>query len=157
MTGSCGASQKRVSLKLRRKEIFSDCDETKSKEEKWEKERDKNECMSQAERTIQVIVEARQYRDGSERGSRFMLSPQRSHCHNKTNSGVVDSSEVVEWKGRNPSTTDWYRAKILDGHRDWQIRRLRLVRHSHSGCWIYPKRGENGSSVRESAGGKKRQ
>jgi len=28
-------------------------------------------------------VEARQHQNGSERGSRFMLGSQRSHCHNK--------------------------------------------------------------------------
>jgi len=57
------------------------------------------EGTSRAERTIQVMVEARQHQNGSERGSRFMLGSQRSHCHNKTNSGVVDSNEGVGWKG----------------------------------------------------------
>jgi len=61
-----------------------------------------------------------------------MLGSQRSHCHGKTNSGFVDSSEGVGRKGRMSSTTDRYRVGILDGHRDWQIRRLRLPRHSHS-------------------------
>ena len=42
----------------------------------------------------------------------------------------------VERKGRMSSTTDRYRAGILDGHRDRQITRLRLPRHSHSGWWI---------------------
>ena len=32
-----------------------------------------------------------------------------------------------------PSTTDRYRAEILDGYRDQQILRLQLPRHSHHG------------------------
>jgi len=79
---------------------------------------------------IQVVVEARQHQNGSERGSHFMLGSQRSHCHNKTNSGFVDS---VGRKERMSSTTDRYKAEILDGHRDQQIRRLQFPRHSHSG------------------------
>jgi len=72
-----------------------------------------------AERTIQVIVEARQHQNGSEVGSRCMLGSQRSQCHDKTNSNVVDSSEGVGRKGRMSSTTDRYQAAagILDGHR----------------------------------------
>jgi len=62
-----------------------------------------------------------------------MLGSQRSHCHNNTNSGFVDSSEGVGRTGRMSSTTDRYPAKILDGHIDRQIRRLRFPRHSHSG------------------------
>jgi len=38
---------------------------------------------------------------GSERGSRFMLGSQRSHCHDKTNSGVVGNSEGVGRKALN--------------------------------------------------------
>ena len=90
------------------------------------------EGTSRAERTIQVMVEARQYQNGSERGSRFMLGSQRSHCHNKKKSGFVDSSEGVGRKRRMSSTTDRYRAGILDGHRDRQIGRLRFPRRSHS-------------------------
>jgi hypothetical protein len=52
-----------------------------------------------AERTIQVMAEARQHQNGGERGSRFMLGSQRSHCHNKTNSGFADSSKGVGRKG----------------------------------------------------------
>jgi len=74
-----------------------------------------------------------QYENGSERGSRFMLGSQRSHCHNKTNSGFVDSTEGVGRKGQMSSTNDRYRAGILDGHRDRQIRSLQFPRHSHSG------------------------
>ena len=96
------------SFELSRKEIFSNYDETKSKEEKWKKEREHKEGTSRAERTIQVVVEARQHQNGSERGSRFMLGSQRSHCHNKTNLGFVDSSEGVGRKGRMSSTTDRY-------------------------------------------------
>ena len=64
-----------------------------------------------------------------------MLGLQRSHCHDKTNSGVVDNSEGAAQKGRmsRSSTTDKYRAGILDGHRDRQISRLQLSRHIHSG------------------------
>jgi len=57
--------------------------------------------------------------NGSERGSGFMLGSQRSHCHDKTDSGVVDSSKGI---GRT-STSDRYQAETLDGHRDRQIRR----------------------------------
>ena len=35
-----------------------------------------------------------------------MLGSQRVHCHDKTNSGVVDSSEGVRRKGRTSSTTE---------------------------------------------------
>ena len=104
----------------------------RNRKRKEQKEREQKEGTSRAERTIQVVVEARQHQNGRERGSRFMLGSQRSHCH-KTNSGFVDSSEGIGRKGRMSSTTDRYRARILDGHRDRQIRRLRLPRHSHSG------------------------
>jgi len=121
------------SFELSGKEIFFNYDIKKSKEEKNKKNGAKKEGTSRAERTIQVVVEARQHQNGRERGSRFMLGSQRSHCHNKTNSGFVDSSKGVRRKGRMSSTTDRYRAGILDGHRDRQIRRLRFPRHSHSG------------------------
>jgi len=52
--------------------------------------------------------------------------------HNKTNSGFFDSSKGVGRKRRMSSTTDRYRAGILDGHRDLQIRWLRFLRHSLS-------------------------
>jgi len=61
------------------------------------------------------VVEARQHQNGSGRGSRFMLGSQRSHCRNKTNIGFVESSEGVGRKGRMSSTTERYRAGILDG------------------------------------------
>jgi len=62
-----------------------------------------------------------------------MLDSQGSHCHDKTNSGVVDSSEGVGLNGRMSSTTGRYQAGILDGHRSRQIRRLQRRRHKHSG------------------------
>jgi len=83
------------SFKLGGKEIFSDF-ETESKlrgEEK--KEREQKECTLRAERTIQVMVEERQHQKCSERGSRSILGSQRSYCHDKTNSTVIDSSEGV--------------------------------------------------------------
>jgi len=80
-----------------------------------------------------TLVEARQHRNGSERRSCLMLCSQGSHCHDNTNSGVVDSSEGVGRKGRMSSTTDRCRAGILDGHRDQQVRRFWLPRHNHSG------------------------
>jgi len=89
-----GAEEIRL-FELSGKEIFFNYDETKSKEEKQQKEREQKEGTSRAERTIQVVVEARLHQNGSERGSRFMLGSQRSHCHNQTNSGLVDSSEGV--------------------------------------------------------------
>jgi len=84
-------------------------------------EQDQKEGTSRAERTIQVMVEERQHQNGSERGSRFMLGSQRSHCHNKKNPDFVDSSEGVGRKGQMSSATDSYRAEILDGHRDWRM------------------------------------
>ena len=66
---------------------------------KEQKEREQKEGTSRAERTIQVVVKAKQHQNRSERGSRFMLGPQRSHCHNQTNSGFVDSSKGVGQKG----------------------------------------------------------
>ena len=76
---------------------------------------------------IQVMMEARQYQNDSERGSRFMLGSQRSYCHDKTNFGVVDNSESVGRKGRMSGTTDKYRAGTLEGHRDQKIRRYTLT------------------------------
>ena len=86
------------SFELIGKEIFFNYDETKSKEEK-RKEQEQKEGTSWAEHTIQVVVEARQHQNGSERASRFMLGSQRSHCHNKTNSGFVDCSQGAGRKG----------------------------------------------------------
>jgi len=63
-------------FELSGKEIFSNYDETKSKEEKNKKNGSKKEGTSRAERTIQVMVEARQHQNDSERGSRFMLGSQ---------------------------------------------------------------------------------
>jgi len=62
--------------------------------------------------------------------SGIVVGSQKSHCDDKTNSGVVDSSEGVGRKGRMSSTTDRYRAGILDGRRDRQIRGLQLPRQS---------------------------
>jgi len=55
------------SCELSGKEIFSNYDETKSKEEKNKK----NGRKKKAHRAIQVVVEARQHQNGSERGSRL--------------------------------------------------------------------------------------
>ena len=54
------------SFELSGKEIFSNHDETKSKEEKNKKYGEQKEGTSRAERTIQVMVEARQHQNGSE-------------------------------------------------------------------------------------------
>jgi len=62
-----------------------------------------------------------------------MVGSQRFNCHDKTNSGFVDSSEGVGMNGRMSSTTDRYQAGILDGHRDRQNRMLQLPGHNHSG------------------------
>ena len=120
------------SFELSGKEIFSNYDETKSKGEKNKK----NGCKKKAHRGQSV-----RYRSWWKQGNIkmamsemcFMLGSQRSHCHDKTNSGFVNSSEGVGRKGRISSTTDRYRAGIRDRHRDRQIRRLLLPRHSHSG------------------------
>ena len=53
-------------FELSGKEIFSNYDETKSKEELNKKNGSKKEGTSRAERTIQVMVEARQHQNGSE-------------------------------------------------------------------------------------------
>ena len=98
---------------------------TGGKRGKEQKEREEKEGTSRAERTIQVMVYARQHRNCSVWGPCFMLGSQRSYCHNKTNTSFVDSSEG-RWKRRMSSTTDRYQAGILDGHRDRQIRRLRF-------------------------------
>jgi len=54
------------SFELSGKEIFSNHDETKSKEERNKKEREQKEGTSRAECTIQVMVEARQRQNGSD-------------------------------------------------------------------------------------------
>ena len=54
------------SFELSGKEIFSNHDETKSKEQKNKKNRSKKKAHRWAERTIQVMVEARQHQNGSE-------------------------------------------------------------------------------------------
>jgi len=102
-------------------------------EEQKEREQKETVSTSRTKHTIQTMLEARQHHNGNECGSRFMLGSQRSYCHNKTNSGFTDSSESVGRKGKMSSTTDRYRVGILDGHRDRQVMRLRLPRHSHSG------------------------
>jgi len=61
-----------------------------------------------------------------------MLGSQRSRCHDQAHSGVIDSSEGVGQKGRMSSMTDRYRVEILDGHRNQQIRMLRVPRHNHT-------------------------
>jgi len=76
-------------------EIFFDYVETKSNRVKEKEKRDQKECMTRAEHTSQVLMEARQHQNGSRRGSHFMLGSQIPHCHDKANSGVVDSSEGV--------------------------------------------------------------
>jgi len=69
-------------------------------------------------------VEAGQYQNGSKQDSCFMLVLQRFRCHDLKKRGVVNSSKGVGQKGRMSSTTDRYRAGILDGHRDWQTKRF---------------------------------
>ena len=53
------------SFELSGKEIFSNYDETKIERGKEQKEREQKEGTSRAERTIQVMVEARQHQNGS--------------------------------------------------------------------------------------------
>jgi len=74
----------------------------------------------------------------SSKGTKLLLQVikaiiNRFHCHVKTNPGFVDCSEGVRQTGRMSSTTDTYRAGILDGRRHRQIGRLQLPRHNHSG------------------------
>ena len=65
------------SFELSGKENFANYDETKSKEEKNKKNRSKKKAHCGQMHTIQVMVEAKQHQNGSERGSRFMLGSQR--------------------------------------------------------------------------------
>jgi len=75
-----------------------------------------------------------------------MLGSQRSDCHDKTNVGFVDSNEGVGRKGRMLCTTNRYRAEILDGHRDRQIRKkptslqtyLPTFLHTHTTTSLQP-------------------
>ena len=122
----------RESFELSGKETFSKFDETKCKEQKNRKDGIKKK----AHRGQSV-----QYRSWWKQGNvNTEISEDHASCwvHKdltvtaKKNSGFVDSSEGVGRKGRVSSTTDRYRAGILDGHRDRQIRRLRLPRHNHS-------------------------
>jgi len=67
----CGAGQKKGaeeirSFELNRKRVFSNYDETKSKEEENKKNGSKKKNKSRAERTMQVMVEARQHQNGNE-------------------------------------------------------------------------------------------
>ena len=147
-TGSCGACQQ----KGRRKSNLSSAGKKasltikKRNRKRWrEKQREQKECISPAERTIQVIVEARQYENGSERQSRFMLGSQRSHCHDHKRSGFVDSSEGVGQKRQMSSTSDRYWAGMLDSHRDRQIRQQRKVGPSRT------RRGRSSSNCPELA------
>jgi len=83
------------SFKLSGKEKFFNYEITKSKEVK--KEQKHKGYLSWVERTIQVMVETRQYQNGGKRGPRFTLGLQRSYCHDKMNSGpnFVNNSEGV--------------------------------------------------------------
>ena len=92
--------------------------------------RRQKEGTLQAMRTMQVMVEEGQFQNDSpsERGSCFMLDPQRFRCHKKKKWGIVDSSKVVGRKGQMSNRTDRYRAGIQNGHRDQQTRRLQLPR-----------------------------
>jgi len=91
-------AEKIRSFELSGKEISSNYDETKSKEEKNKK----NGSKKKAHRG-QSVRYSSWWKQGNLR------------------------------KGRMSNTTDRYLAGILDGHRDWQTRRLRLPRHGHSG------------------------
>ena len=101
------------------------------------------------------MVEARQHQNRSERGSRFILGSQRSHCHDKTSSGVVDSSEGVGWKGRMSSTTDMYRSRILKGAEIGRLGGYGFRGTVTVGDGSNHK-GGNGSRLCESAGGKEK-
>jgi len=61
-------------------------------------------------------------------------------------------------KGRMSSTTDRYRARILDGHRNWQIGRLRFPRHTvTAGDGSNQKGGEMGAGYMNLQKQRKRQ
>jgi len=88
------------SFELNGKEIFSNYDETKSKEENNKK----NGSKKKAHRGQSV-----RYRSWWKQGNmkkavsedHASWGSQRSPCHNKKRSGLVDSSEGVGWKGRS--------------------------------------------------------
>jgi len=86
------------SFELSRKEIFPNYDETKSREEKNKK----NGSKKKAHR-----VQSVRYKSSWKQGNIKMAmslsedhASQRSHCHDKSNSGFVDSSEGVGQKNR---------------------------------------------------------
>jgi len=107
------------SFELSGKEIFSNYDETKSKEEKDKK----NGSKKKTHRGQSV-----RYRSWWKQGNiKMAVSEDHASCWVHKNltvttkqiqaSKFVDSSEGVGRKGRMSSTTDRYRAGILDGHR----------------------------------------
>ena len=76
-----------------------------------QKDQEQKVRISRVEHTIQVMVEAGQYQNGSGRRSHFILGPQRSLCDDKKIAGVVDSRKGVHsliswkhaWRARCPS------------------------------------------------------
>ena len=63
-----------------------------------------------------------------------MLGSQKSHCHSKTNSGFVDSSEGVGRKDECQVRLTGIEREYLMGTEIGRLgRRLRLPRHSHNG------------------------
>ena len=102
-TGSCGASQK----KGRRKSAHLSSAGKKSSLTMMKRNRKRKRTTRTGAKRRHIAGRAyntgrgrsKTTSNGSERGSRFMLGSQRSHCHNQTNSGFVYSSEGVGRKG----------------------------------------------------------
>ena len=124
------------SFELSGKEIFFNCDETKSKEEKNKKNRSKKKAQ---------CGQSIWYRSWWKQGNiKMLVSEDHTSCwvHKdltvtaKQIQTLLTAARASDGKDECVSnTTDRYRAGILDGHRDRQIGRLRLPIHSHSGWW----------------------
>ena len=85
-TGLCGASQKKGWRKSAHSSLAGKISsltlmKRNRKRKRKKKEREQNEGTSRAERTIQVVVEARQHQNGSERSG----EKNRTICRPKVN------------------------------------------------------------------------
>jgi len=117
------------SFELSGKKIFFKYDETRSKEKKNKKNWGKKNAHS---------GQSVRYKSWWKRGNiKIAVSEDHASCWVHKDLTVttkqIHSSEGVGRKGRMSNTTDRYRAGILEGHRNRQIRRLQLPRHSYSG------------------------
>jgi len=108
------------SFELSGKGIFFKYDETKWKEEKNKK----NGSRKKAHRGQSV-----RYRSWWKQGNNKMALSENHAWVHKDVTVMAKQNQILLTAAR----ASGYRAGILDGHRDRQIRRLWLPRHSHSG------------------------